>query len=366
MSNEYMRRAGASIAAVIQPIVFSWIVTVLLAIFCFTISASSPALGELQWQDAARMGTSIWLLIFGGPLEQDGTTIGVMPLLATALVMWALYRSMRKRQIATWFDIGAGALTAFAVTSLIGLIALPGSVQLLGGLGAAVMVVACGLLLVQRPEWLENSWVLAKPLLLALTLLALIMFTVGLVTGWDRVREIQDYYLLGVFSTVIFALAQLFFLPNVLIWALAYISGVGFSVGAGTHFSPFGIASAPLPALPILGALPEPQVTMPWIIAVPIVIGIGIGLWRSVPSLKEVAIRGLPAFGFILFAAALAGALASGGIGPGRMSEVGLAPPLFGLAIAGEAGGGLLIGLSAPHLIEKVRQRRHRDDTLPE
>ena len=79
---------------------------------------------------------------------------------------------------------------------------------------------------------------------------------------------------------------------------------------------------------------------MPWIIAVPIVIGIGIGLWRSVPSLKEVAIRGLPAFGFILFAAALAGALASGGIGPGRMSEVGLAPPLFGIAIAGEAGGG--------------------------
>ena len=67
-----------------------------------------------------------------------------------------------------------------------------------------------------------------------------------------------------------------------------------------------------------------------------------------------------------LWAPALAGALASGGIGPGRMSEVGLAPPLFGIAIAGEAGGGLLIGLSAPHLIEKVRQRRHRDDTLPE
>ena len=42
-----MRRAGASIAAVIQPIVFSWIVTVLLAIFCFTISASSPALSPV-------------------------------------------------------------------------------------------------------------------------------------------------------------------------------------------------------------------------------------------------------------------------------------------------------------------------------
>lgn len=42
---------------------------------------------------------------------------------------------------------------------------------------------------------------------------------------------------------------------------------------------------------------------------------------------------------------AVTGALASGGIGPERMSEVGVNPPLFALILTVEMCGGLLIGL---------------------
>lgn len=366
MENEYVRRAGMSVIAVIQPIVFSWVIAVILAVFCFTITASAPVLSEVHWQDAARVGTSIWILAFGGPLSIAGSTIGLMPLCVTALLIWFIHRSMRRYMVTGWVAIVAGALAAFAVTSLIGMLALPGSIQWLGGLGAAVIVVFCGLLTFERPAWLRQGWRIAWPALAALAILAAVLLVVGLVTGWSRVQEIQNYYLLNGFSTVIFALAQLLYLPNVLIWALAYVSGIGFAIGEGTAFSPFGIESAPLPAVPILGTLPDPNVSMPWIIAVPIVLGIAVGLWRSAPAPKDIALHGLPAFGIILIAAALAGALASGGIGTGRMSTVGINPPLFAIALAGEVGGGLLIGLGVPHLIEKIRASRRSDDTLPE
>ncbi|MGO1591042.1 MAG: cell division protein PerM [Ancrocorticia sp.] len=366
MSTDYPRRTFAAVTAVIQPIVFSWIATALVAILCYTVTASSPALSAVTWQDSARLGTSLWLLAFGGPLEIGGATIGMMPLLVSAVFGFAIYRWMRRYEITGWLDIGISGLAAFLVTTLIGLIGLPGSIPALGGLGAAVITVICGLLARPKPPWLSRAWAITWPVMLALSGLAIGALAVSLVTGWDRVQEIQNYYLLGGLSTVVFAIAQLLFLPNVLIWALAYVSGVGFAVGEGTAFSPFGVSAAPLPALPILGALPTPDLTLPWIIALPIACGIGIGLWRTKPSLKESARDGGIAFLIILISTALVGALASGGIGPGRMTAVGIVPPLFGIVLAAEAGGGLLLGLLFRPTVEKIRESRSKDDSLPE
>lgn len=366
MDNEYVRRIGASVAAVIQPLVFSWIIVVVLSVFCYTISASSPALSEVTWQDAARLGTSLWVLALGGPFEFAGAAIGLMPLGATALITFAFYRWMRRYNLSGWLDVSIGALTVFLVTALIGLLALPGSLHLLGALGAAVIVAICGLLLMDWPQWLADAWRLAKPVFIGLALLAISVLIAGLAGGWSRVQDIQNYYLLGVFATVVFTIAQLFYLPNVLVWSLAYASGSGFAVGEGTSFSPFSVTAAPLPALPMFGALPGPDVSLPWIIALPILLGVAIGLWRRVPTLKQALIAGGSALVIILVVSALFGALASGGIGPGRMQEVGVTPPLFAIIVAAEAGGGLLAGLAAPRLLERLRQRKPADDTLPE
>ena len=52
-------------------------------------------------------------------------------------------------------------------------------------------------------------------------------------------------------------LLQFLYLPNLIAALLAYISGFGFSIGAGTLVSPLTFHLNGLPALPILAALPN-------------------------------------------------------------------------------------------------------------
>ena len=51
-------------------------------------------------------------------------------------------------------------------------------------------------------------------------------------------------------------LASLCYLPNSVIWAIAYMLGPGFAFGIGTAVSPSGSALGAVPAFPMLAALP--------------------------------------------------------------------------------------------------------------
>ncbi len=58
----------------------------------------------------------------------------------------------------------------------------------------------------------------------------------------------------GVFGSVLLLLAGLSYLPNSVIWAIAYMLGPGFSFGNGTAVSPDGSALGPIPLFPVLAA----------------------------------------------------------------------------------------------------------------
>ena len=60
----------------------------------------------------------------------------------------------------------------------------------------------------------------------------------------------------GVGGSVLLLLASICYLPNSVIWAVAYLLGPGFSVGIGTAVSPAGSALGKVPAFPMLAALP--------------------------------------------------------------------------------------------------------------
>jgi hypothetical protein len=60
----------------------------------------------------------------------------------------------------------------------------------------------------------------------------------------------------GVFGSVLLLLAGLSYLPNSIIWAVAYMLGPGFSFGVGTAVSPSGSALGAIPAFPMLAGLP--------------------------------------------------------------------------------------------------------------
>ena len=60
----------------------------------------------------------------------------------------------------------------------------------------------------------------------------------------------------GVGGSALLLLASLSYLPNSVIWAIAYMLGPGFSFGVGTAVSPSGSALGAVPAFPMLAALP--------------------------------------------------------------------------------------------------------------
>ena len=62
----------------------------------------------------------------------------------------------------------------------------------------------------------------------------------------------------GIVGSVLVPAVSAAYLPNVVIWAVAWAVGPGFAVGAGTSVSPLAVEIGPLPALPLFGVLPPP------------------------------------------------------------------------------------------------------------
>ena len=60
----------------------------------------------------------------------------------------------------------------------------------------------------------------------------------------------------GIAGSALLLLASLSYLPNSVIWAIAYMLGPGFAFGVGTAVSPSGSALGAVPAFPMLAALP--------------------------------------------------------------------------------------------------------------
>ena len=60
----------------------------------------------------------------------------------------------------------------------------------------------------------------------------------------------------GIGGSALLLLASLSYLPNSVIWAIAYMLGPGFAFGVGTAVSPSGSALGAVPAFPMLAALP--------------------------------------------------------------------------------------------------------------
>jgi len=145
----------------------------------------------------------------------------------------------------------------------------------------------------------------------------------------------------------VLALAEVAFVPNLVVWALSWLAGPGFHVGTGTVFSGAEVVSGPLPAIPLLGALPQPDAAGGLLTAVPLVLvvaGVVAGWWLR---RRLVAARWTDAVLACVAAAVAAGGgagllvvLASGALGPGRMADVGASWLAVGAAVA----GGILIG----------------------
>jgi hypothetical protein len=171
-----------------------------------------------------------------------------------------------------------------------------------------------------------------------------IMLALALGFGWIEVVRLYEALRVSALGGVMVTIGQLAILPNLIVYIMAWISGVGFSIGTGSIVSPIVSQLGPMPAFPVFAALPTGGFDRGLLfILIPVLAGfIGTLLVRKhVDQIRwEYATRLSGALALSLTSALVAGvsatilgSLASGAFGPGRFAEVGVNPWLFGLIV---------------------------------
>lgn len=373
----------------------TWILVIVPVIAVYVATAASPDLGSASWLEAVGLGTGIWALAHGAAFEVGESTISLMPLGITLMAFFLTTTAIRRAALATWAGIAIAIGTYIAGAALlVQFTDAPGAGRAI--IGAIIIAVAAALfatrthrprtpermrefLTAARDRWdtwldeqsrtdlariagitLRSAWTAAGRTLLAIGATATLAVGLALAFGFPLVRAVHDELNLDWVSTVAFIGGQILLLPILIVWAASYLSGAGFTFGEGTLYSPAEVISAPLPAVPILGALPNPEnprLTLLGFTFLALGFLAGWLLHRRLRQISddEVHLAASLASAFITGALIVAGVtiaatLATGGIGPGRFaSGVGPVRGEFALAIAWKITAPMILMITALH-----------------
>ena len=171
----------------------------------------------------------------------------------------------------------------------------------------------------------------------------------------------------GAWGIVVLSMGQLALLPTAIVWSAMWMVGPGFALGTGALISPWGTTVQALPALPLLGIIPDnPPVASAMIIAIPLAVAFGAGvaattillgdkpqkLWGDVQSteihqqpLVQIVAASVLAGGLGAAGGFVVATLTSGHAGPGRFQNVGADPAQIALWWGLEVFIGVLLGL---------------------
>jgi hypothetical protein len=315
-----------------------------------------------------------WLLGHGVPVSTPTDRITLVPLAITAWVGWRLTRAGlhasraagAQRSPSPWPAVGAGLAVAVAYGILGAVTAVlagtadvrvsPLRAAFMFGLLAAVTAVAGAVahgrsgprLLRRAPVWLVEA------VRVAIAAVAFLVASGAAVAGFALARSGGDAtqmlhaYGTGVAGQLGITALCLVFLPNLAIWGASYLVGPGFAVGTGTVVSPGDVLVGPLPALPVVPALPSGQLTgvATVLLGLPFAAGLvaGLLLGRSpagAARLVGTAVLAGPIAGILVYILML---LSRGGLGSGRLAVLGPHGAGIPLVAAGVIGAGAVIG----------------------
>jgi hypothetical protein len=178
-----------------------------------------------------------------------------------------------------------------------------------------------------------------------------IIFGLSLLLNISMVRDLTIVLQPGIFGGLLLLMLNILYIPNAIVATLAYFSGVGFAVGSGTLVSPFSHRLNKIPAMPLLGALPESKSTIAMIgIAFIIFAGALLASWTVALNLRVLHQSLIVA----IVIAAFIGYSASGALITDAMSAVGVSTWQFTLALAAELSIGAALALYLPRMFKRT------------
>ncbi len=373
---------GATLGTACLPAVAGYLgVVALLALLGVASGATGGAEGSVA--GVARAGAVGWLVAHQAPLTIDSLTVdpltmdpaplGVLPLLPTlllgALVARGAARVGSRCGIHTPTDAGwvaaAIAGTHGVLGAVLALVATPATVTadplhaalgcaLIAGVAAGLgLARPCGLLpaaLRRAPGWVRPGLVAGVWGLAVLLTAGLAAVLTGLVGSAPEVVQMSGSDVGSVLGLTVLSIG---YLPNAAIAGLSWLAGPGFSIGA-LSVSPVSMVAGPVPAVPLLAALPQGPV-QPWwgvALAVPLLVGAAIGrrCATAAPDLVgRLRVLGVAATVLALGSAVLA-TLAGGRLGAAAFDPVDVPAGSLAVAVLGATllGGCAVTLLSSP------------------
>jgi hypothetical protein len=180
--------------------------------------------------------------------------------------------------------------------------------------------------------------------------LSSIVFGILLLVNISMVKNLTTVLQPGIFGGFLLLLLNILYIPNAIVSTLAYFSGVGFAVGSGTLVSPTSFRLNKIPAMPLLGALPENK-SLISLVGVLVIVAAGALLVTWTISLDQrVLVQSLIV---AVLLAAFVGYSGSGALITDAMSAVGVSTWKFTLAIAAQLGLGAALAIYLPRLINR-------------
>jgi hypothetical protein len=178
-----------------------------------------------------------------------------------------------------------------------------------------------------------------------------------LLANYAQIITLYENLHSGALGGLALTIAQVLFLPNLVIWAASWLIGPGFAIGTGSAVSPLSTTLGPLPSVPVLGALPQGDLAFGFVgLVVPVLAGFLVGalLSGSLAARIRSTGRGVWILGAGLGVGAVGGAIlgllawaSAGAIGPGRLQQAGPDPLIVGLLAALELGIPAVLGMVA-------------------
>ncbi|WP_307081366.1 cell division protein PerM [Arthrobacter agilis] len=364
-------------------------------------------------ESAARLAGQGWLVMHGVPLVQGSGLLHVVPLGLVLVPLLLAWRAGRRLARASYTDqLWQALLGALLTYALVGaavahLSATPeASAPLVAG--ALIPPVSAGIGLItgayreagawsrlvgvdfaawvsrtsQHSRWAGSyAWSVLRSGFLAVMVtlcLSAVLLSVAIGLNWAGIAAIYERIDGGIAGASVVTLLQLGFLPNLAMWTMAWSTGAGFALGTGSSLTPLASTVGPLPALPILGALPAGTLEYGYAaLAIPVLAGLLAGWWffregenhfdewlvlhsphrwlTSTASTLALAV-------LIGLAAGLGGAavalVSRASLGLGRFTDLGPDPLAVGLWLAVEVAVGAVLGHAAGPLLEREPRRR--------
>ena len=364
--------------------------------------------GGTEFPAVAAMSAHLWLLIHGVPLDLDtifggssaAGTMTLAPLGLSILPLLLCYRAGRRLARASYegeflIPVASGSVIYALMSSAAYGWSSP-SPQLLQALNAALVplgLVVAGLMwggyhearslsrmvgvdtaeqisqMSQYSRWAGSYvWAVVRAAVVAFVAfvgLGAILLGIAILAGWSQIVATYQELHAGAVGDTALTLLQLGFLPNLVVYAMAWSTGAGFAFGTGTSVGLTSSTAGTLPMLPILGAIPEPLGRAGMLgLIVPVLAGALAGWWflrEGEDHLDEwvalkVPFRPLSALLSSLALGAFTGLLVAGGalwlgwisygsLGIGRFTEVGAEPLNFAVHTAMSVGVGVMLGI---------------------